>query len=142
MPRSRRQEIAHQFAEGLVAQMLQRSGSEFFHVTPSRPGEHIDLLVSQGDGLCGIEVRYAERSEGVEQLWNEWKDAVRASGRKRRSALARTMKAIRRGTTANQAEPDLHLVVVTGTGDRVYTDQNIAPLLTPDDRTHISVLGE
>ncbi|MFX5751993.1 hypothetical protein ABTE32_21480, partial [Acinetobacter baumannii] len=71
-----------------------------------------------------------------------WKDAVRASGRKRRSALARTMKAIRRGTTANQADPDLHLVVVTGTGDKIYTDQSIAPLLTPDDRTHISVLGE
>jgi len=52
------------------------------------------------------------------------------------------MKAIRRGTTANQADPDLHLVVVTGTGDKIYTDQSIAPLLTPDDRTHISVLGE
>jgi len=56
--------------------------------------------------------------------------------------MARTMKAIRRGTTANQVDPDLHLVVVTGTGDKIYTDQSIAPLLTPDDRTHISVLGE
>lgn len=66
MPRSRRHQIAHQFAEGLVAQMLQRSGSEFFHVTPSRSAGHIDLLVSHGEGLCGIEVRYAEHAEGVE----------------------------------------------------------------------------
>jgi hypothetical protein len=31
---------------------------------------------------------------------------------------------------------------VTGTGDRIYAEQIIAPLLTPDDRSHISILGE
>lgn len=142
MPRSRRHQIAHQFAEGLVAQMLQRSGSEFFHVAPARAGRHIDLLVSQGDGLCAIEVRYAEHAEGVEQLWSEWKDVARASGMKHSSALGRTMKAIRRQTKTPPSDPDVHLVVVTGTGDRIYAERTIAPLLMPDDRTHISVLGE
>ncbi|MRT32070.1 hypothetical protein [Herbaspirillum sp. CAH-3] len=142
MPRSRRHQIAHQFAEGLVAQMLQRSGSEFFHVTPSRSAGHADLLVSHGDGLCGIEVRYEEHAEGIERIWTEWKDVVRTSGIKQRSALARTMKAIRGETKTNQSHPDVHLVIVTGTGDRIYAEQIIAPLLTPDDRSHISILGE
>lgn len=42
----------------------------------------------------------------------------------------------------NQADPDVHLVVVTGTGDLIYAEQIIAPLLTPDDRSHVSILGE
>ncbi|EIJ44435.1 hypothetical protein GWL_38740 [Herbaspirillum sp. GW103] len=142
MPHSRRHEIAHQFAEGLVAQMLQRSGNAFFHVTPSCSGEHIDFLVSKGDDLCGIDVRYAEHKDGVEQLWNEWKQYIRACRPRHGSALGRTIKAIRPGQPTRPADPEVHLVVVTGRGDRIYAEQTIAPLLTPDVRTHISVLGE
>jgi hypothetical protein len=80
-------------------------------------------------------------TEGIERIWTEWKDVVRTSGIKQRSALARTMRRYEE-TKTNQSHPDVHLVIVTGTGDRIYAEQIIAPLLTPDDRSHISILGE
>lgn len=141
MPHSRRHEIERRFAEGLVAQMLQRSGSEFFHLAPSRLRDRVDFLVNKGDEVCGIEVLYAEHTDGIEKLWNKWKGVVRAPVSKHGPALTLATTASKSRSTEHEAHPDVHLVVVTGRGDRIFAEQAIAPLLAPDVRTHISVLG-
>ncbi|MCP1575021.1 hypothetical protein [Herbaspirillum rubrisubalbicans] len=113
MPHSRRNEIARQFAEGLVAQMLERCGNEFSWIHHSRPGDPINFLVRNGTHICAIGVQYAEHSDGIRKLWKQWK----------------------------QTKPVAHLIVVTGRGDEVYVEETVAPLLAADTRTHITLLA-
>ena len=109
--------VALRFAENLVGQMLQRSGTEFYpgRQLPSAP--ECDFVVKQGKDTYPLEVQYLDDAIAAQALWRDW----------RRSAPATT-----------GAKAPAHLVVVTGNGDRVFADPIVMPLLAPDQRTQLS----
>lgn len=123
----RNQAVTMRFAENLVGAMLQRSGVDFFQ--PER-AQHTgaDFVIRNGDGLVGIEVKYTADRQRVSELWSAWWTSrmAAADSRKRKASMT--------------PAPSLHLVIVSGTGDSVFTDAETAPLLANDQRTALSIL--
>lgn len=118
-------DIGKRFAETLVAQMLQRSGHDFERPAGLPSGASPDLVVYDGERMVMLEVKYFERDTGVREQIVRWKKLYE---RKEHAS-----------TESNAAER--HLVVVTGRGDKVYADKVVAPLLSGDMRTDISIVN-
>lgn len=114
--------VATHFAEYLVGSMLERSGADFLHVQ-SAQGTAVDFLVRDGDRHIAIEVKYAADSKNVSDMWNSW--------------LSRTVDA---APGANDDFHSPHLVIVTGTGETVFTDDETARFLRADNRTSLAIL--
>lgn len=110
--------IEHKFAEDLVAQMLQRSGVSFVRQWGLPAGPKFDFVVNNGGRQIAIEVKYSERHSGVADLKKQWLNQ-------------------RRRDTAMLDVLGPSLVVVTERGYKVFAEQSIAALLTPDNRTQI-----
>lgn len=103
--------LATRFAVNLVGAMLQRSAVDFFY-GQSTTGDAVDFLVRKGDVPVAIEVKYVADPHAVFATWESWQ---------------------KRATNA-------HLVIVTGSGEAVFTDQVTAALLITDQRTALSIL--
>lgn len=123
--------VATHFAEYLVGSMLQRSGADFLHVQ-SAQGNAVDFLVRDGDRHIAIQVKYAADSKNVSDIWKAW--------------LSGTVDAASGDSTSrkfNRANDDFHsphLVIVTGAGETVFTDDATARFLETDSRTSLAIL--
>lgn len=114
--------VAGRFAESLVGQMLQRSGADFYHEQLSPVGV-ADFLVQSGDAILAIKVKYLDDPTTVESVYGEWLSGVPDVAE------------------ATKEDPyPVHLVIVTGNGDKVFTDKTTAALLEPDQRTSLFIL--
>lgn len=103
--------LATRFAVNLVGAMLQRSAVDFFY-GQSTTGDAVDFLVRKNGVPIAIEVKYVANPHEVNALWASWQ---------------------KRATSAR-------LVIVTGNGEAVFTDQGTASLLMTDQRTSLSTL--
>lgn len=120
MEKAGQSHIEHRFAQTLVAQMLQRAGATFSRANSSA-SQPFDFLIQNGAETYAIDVKYAVQANDARDLWQRLSTETKATGKK--------------------ATPHVHLVLVTGRGDEVFTDATVAPLLQPDRRTSISVLS-
>jgi hypothetical protein len=114
----KKQAIATRFAGYLVGAMLERSGTEFCHMRPESE-EPSDFLVSADGRTLAVSVKYSADANDAMSLWNNWCELMSRSP---------------------TGQPR-HLVIVTGTGDKVFTDQTTASLLQPDARTSLAIVG-
>jgi hypothetical protein len=114
--------VATHFAEYLVGSMLQRSGADFLHIQ-SAQGKAVDFLVRDGDRHIAIQVKHAADSKNVSDIWKAW--------------LSGSVDAT---PGANDDFHSIHLVIVTGAGEIVFTDAATARFLRTDSRTSLAML--
>lgn len=118
-------QIEHRFAEGVVAQMLQRAGSQFT-VLEGSADIGCDIFIRDGNSLHAIEVKYAKNPLDAKQVLRKWQKVVESG----------SSKDARKSKRAVPAE--IHLVVVTGGGEQIFADSDVIPYLSPDSHTKIS----
>lgn len=125
------QAVAGRFAENLVGTMLERSGADFQQTSPTRDA-NVDFLIRHGGEQVAIHVKYISKPENVQRAWNEWLKSSYANPHE--TPMHQKPKAV-------DADQDLpHLVIVTGSGETVFTDEVAAEFLGPDRRTSLSIL--
>lgn len=124
------QAVAGRFAENLVGTMLERSGADFLQTSPTRP--NVDFLVQHGDAQVAIQVKYIAKPENVQRAWNEW---LRSS-----DTNTHEIGDHQKPNTVSRDQDLPHLVIVTGSGDNIFTDEVAAEFLGTDRRTSLSIL--
>lgn len=115
---SKKQTVAKRFAANLVGAMLERAGTDFFQAEPG-PKEAADFLVKDEGLLLAIVVKYTEDSANVSEIWQMWHQSM---AKKNESRV-------------------LRLVIVTGAGDAIFTDEATAPLLAVDHRASLFIVN-
>jgi hypothetical protein len=116
MKSSKRREIELRFAGYVVADMLERSGTQFQFSPNESHVEAVDFTVLNGSNQPRkLKVKYRDNPSQARTLWKHW--------------------------THSRTQDADYLVVVTGDGDEVFADPSIEPMLGADRRTRLSVFN-